>query len=1338
MALGCPIRSETQSDMMRKLLFPLLLLLTLALHAQVAPIPYYFNSLNVDDGLSNNSVNAILQDKRGMLWFGTKDGLNLYNGISYRTFRRENSTLGNNFITVLHESRDGRLWIGTDGGAYIYDPQTERFTILKPHVKGREEETQHTVTYIGSASDEDILIAYSELGLFHYDESKGELEKIEMKSEGRRLEANVSLMCFEHNPNSTPSTDRFWVAYYEDNLYYTTLREKGECHPFVSASGEQTFRGLEVNCGLVDLNNYSYVGTNHGLYAIDRRDNSVRCIINEYVRCCCVDGAGQLWVGTENGLFIMNPITLSVRHLLATYIHDDYSLSDNAIYCIYRDHEDGMWIGSYFGGINYYNVQNSVFRKVYPNEYTPLVGKRVREICQGLPGQLWVGTEDRGLFVYDTTTGDIQPFTHPQLYHNIHGLCRVGDELWVGTFSGGLSRINLHTRTLKHYERGEGPGHLSTNSVFCICHTHAGETLLGSIGGVYRYHEEDDSFEYLPDLMGEFVYDIMEDHLGNIWYATYNRGLYCKELRSGKLQHYMPNEQDEQSIPHHKVTSLFEDSRYRIWIATQGGGCCSYDTRTHQFRHYNTSNGFPSNVVMRIVEDQQGSLWFTTNSGLVCMKPESDELRLFTTTNGLLSDQFNYQSGLVDGDGTVYLGSIGGLVSFKPRDIRRGPVVPPLVVSDFYIFNDRAKINENGPLGSSIMYTDEVELPVDQNTFSLRASVLSYASPMMNKILYRLEGYEDEWQTLVGTDLIHYANLRYGNYKLHIRGLSYDGQETNERVINIHIRPPFYLTIWAYIIYILLFCAVGYTLYNYAHAKTLRRHEREMDHLRQENERKLYGAKIEFFTNVAHEIRTPLTLIKTPLENVLTSPDVTPDMRDDLEVMQLNTERLLDLVNELLDFRKTEAKGFQMHFMECDLSQMLQHIHTRFIPFARQQGLKFTVECPERLMASVDSEGFTKITSNLLTNAIKYSSTYVNVELREREGHVELCVTNDGDIVPLQMREAIFKSFTRYNEQNTAQKPGSGVGLTLARSLAELHEGTLRMDDDLSCNRFILSLPLQHDDTEQAIPSSTDEAMEMQDMEHGSDHATYTLLVVEDNLEMQTFVRRQLLSQYRVLTASNGKQALEVLASEMVHLIISDVMMPVMDGMELCNKVKSDINYSHIPVVLLTAKVGIQAKIEGLQQGADAYIEKPFSIEYLRASISNLLESREKLRTAYRNSPLAQTSTMDITKADEEFLNRVHEVILANMKNAEFTVDQLASEMAMSRSSLNRKIKALLDVSPNDYVRIERLKYAAEMLQKGRYKINEVCYMVGFNTPSYFAKCFQKQFGILPNEYVKS
>lgn len=1322
--------------MKRNLLLCFFLAISATFWGQSMGSPYYFRNFDIDNGLSDNSVNAILQDHYGMMWFGTKDGLNLYNGISCRSFKKENSMLGNNFITALYEDADGFLWIGTDGGVYVYNPEEELFKFFDKQEESSHEVLTHTIPAITRDAMGRIWISCHEQGLFHYDKHTDKLVKLKMVADGRELTANVSQFWFEQHNGSV----RLWAALYEENLYYTDNIEKPQFKAYRTTGGEEPFLGLEINSRLEGTHNRCFIGTNHGLIEINHTSETTAKWLDEYIRACCLGEDGKMWVGTEKGVFIVDVNTQAIEHIAASHFEDRFSLSDNAIYAICRDREDGIWLGSYFGGINYYSNQNSIFRKLYPNESTPLLGRRVRELHTTPDGMLWIGTEDRGLFEYNPNDNTICPIKHPDLYHNIHGICLIGNEMWVGTFSGGLSRIDIRTKQVRHYPFGTGPGRLPITHVFTICHTTAGDTFLGTIGGVYMYRAEDDSFELLNDLVGEFVYYIMEDHNANLWFATYSNGVYCYDINTRKLQHLVSEEGNLNSLPYNKVTSLFEDSHGLIWMATQGGGCCSYDPVTRKFCRYGMAEGMPSNVVLRIIEDKQGTLWFTTNRGLVSLVPETKEMHFFGTDNGLLTNQFNYQSGTVGADGTIYLGTINGLVCFNPTAFKKGNRTPQLVVSDFYIFNDRAPIAEKGaPLTRSILYSDEVHLAVDENTFSLRAAVLSFQSPEMNEIQYRLDGFEKQWQTLSGTDLIRYANLPYGTYHLHIKGKSHDGQETDERVIDIFIRPPFYLTIWAYILYALLFVGGVYILYTNMHSRTVRKHEKAMDKLRQEKEHELYNAKIEFFTNVAHEIRTPLTLIKSPLENVLASPHVTADMRDDLEVMTLNTDRLLGLVNQLLDFRKTEANGFKMHFQNCNITELLRRTHTRFLPFARQRKLNFTLECPEDIVASIDSEAFTKIVSNLFTNAIKYSENYVHAELHivEADERMVLSVRNDGHIMPLDQREEIFKSFARYNEGNITHATGSGIGLTLARSLAELHGGTLAMDDDPTCNRFVLQLPITQEDTEEAPAKIEKEVVAPQEEPKLGEQSPYTLLVVEDNLEMQDFIRRQLINHYRVLTANNGKQALKVMSENVIHLIVSDVMMPEMDGMELCNKVKNDLNYSHIPIILLTAKVGVQPTIEALQQGADAYIEKPFSTEHLRASIENLLHNREQLRRTYRHSPIAQTNIVAISKADEEFLRKLHKVIMDNMKDSDFTVDQMAVELAMSRSSLNRKIKALLDVSPNDYVRLERLKYAAELLQSGEHKINEVCYMAGFNTPSYFAKCFQKQFGVLPNEFAK-
>lgn len=513
-----------------------------------------------------------------------------------------------------------------------------------------------------------------------------------------------------------------------------------------------------------------------------------------------------------------------------------------------------------------------------------------------------------------------------------------------------------------------------------------------------------------------------------------------------------------------------------------------------------------------------------------------------------------------------------------------------------------------------------------------------------------------------------------------------------------------------------------------------------MEKFEREKERELYSAKIDFFTHVAHEIRTPLTLIKSPLENVLISKSVSNDIRDDLEIMKLNTNHLLDLVNQLLDFRKTETQGFQLNFIKCNVVDILQKTYKRFKPLTHQKDLVFTVESPDKLYASIDREGLTKIISNLLTNAIKYTETYIHIKLYIENEKFILTVCNDGHIVPIEMREDIFKPFIQYKSGVLSSVSGTGIGLALARLLAELHEGSLHMTDSTESNCFLLSLPLKHIQTltmEQEKPVMTEEYIESTGQESISGPYRYTLLVVEDSPEMQAFVVKQLSPGHQVLTARNGADALKVLKEHTVNLIISDIMMPEMDGLELCEHLKSELDYSHIPIILLTAKTTLQAKIEGIKLGADAYIEKPFSVEYLKVCVSNLLSNREKLRVAFAHSPFIQTNSIAMTKADETFLRTLKEVVIENMQNPNFCLDDMAYLLHMSRSSLNRKIKGILDLTPNDYIRLERLKKAAELLQEGERKINEVCYMTGFNTPSYFTKCFQKQFGVLPKDFVK-
>ena len=752
-------------------------------------------------------------------------------------------------------------------------------------------------------------------------------------------------------------------------------------------------------------------------------------------------------------------------------------------------------------------------------------------------------------------------------------------------------------------------------------------------------------------------------------------------------------------------------------------------------------------VVYQIVEDKEGFLWLTTNNGLVCFQPTTGMMKVYTTSNGLLGDQFNYRSSFETEDGTIYLGSIDGFIAFNPKNFSENKFLPSIVITDFFLFGKEVYAGEPGsPLEKSITFSDQLVLQSNQNSFSFRVAALDFQAPKTSRIMYKLEGFDTDWLTVGESPIVTYSNLRYGDYTFRVKVANSDGVWSDDEVIlEVHILPPFYLSIWAYCVYALLI--IGCSLYTvmYFKRRSNNKHRRQMEKFEQEKEREVYHAKIDFFTNVAHEIRTPLTLIKGPLENIILKKQVDAETREDLNVMKQNTERLLNLTNQLLDFRKTESQGFRLNFAKCNVTELLKETHVRFTSLAKQKGLEFTLQVPEKdFYAHVNREAFTKIISNLLNNGVKYAESYVHISLEVSEADdnnsFRIRTENDGVIIPNEMKEEIFKPFVRFNEKEDGKvTTGTGIGLALSRSLAELHQGTLAMGAGEENNTFCLTLPIVQDMTITLTPepeAGIDKMSEIPAGEAEKKDNRPTVLVVEDNPDMLAFVVRQLSKEYAVLTATNGEEALQVLDGNYVNLVVSDVVMPVMDGFELCKRIKSDLNYSHIPVILLTAKTNIQSKIEGMELGADAYLEKPFSVEYLQACASSLIQNREKLRKAFAQSPFVAANTMALTKADEDFIKKLNEVIQVNYSNPEFSMDDMADSLNMSRSNFYRKIKGVLDLSPNEYLRLERLKKAAQLLKEGENRVNEICYMVGFNSPSYFAKCFQKQFGVLPKDFV--
>lgn len=1316
--------------------------ITIFCQAQSVEEHYYFKNLSIRNGLSQNTVNAILQDRKGFMWLGTKDGLNRYDGLSFRKFKHDAAnprSIGNSFITSLYEDFNGNIWVGTDAGVYIYYPEKEAFEEFDCQSLEKTR-IERSVSMIAGDKQGRVWIAVEAQGMFCYDARQKLLRNYPLS------EISSNIKCFTFDSGGT-----LWLGFYGDGLYYSK-DNLATVHPYGSPEdGKREFEGGVItkivqgnyNClyigsvkeGVSELNLTS--GQVRNLLAIDESGESIFC------RDLLPYSDNELWIGTESGIYIYNLRTEQFIHLRAS-LYDSYSLSDNAIYALYKDREEGLWIGSYFGGVDYYPRQYTYFAKYYPkNIANSLHGKRVREFCRADDGTLWIGTEDGGLNHFNPKTKEFHFFEPSAGFTNIHGLCMDGSHLWVGTFSKGLRVIDTRTGVvLRTYTEGHTPHSLNDNSIFSICRTSAGEIYLGTLFGLLRYNRTQDNFDRIPELNGKFVYDIKEDSYGNLWLATYANGAYCYDVSVRRWKNYVFDAEDEKSLPYDKVLSVFEDSYRQIWLTTQGGGFCLFHPDTETFTRYGLKDGLPNDVVYQIVEDDDRFLWLTTNNGLVRFDPKTMEMKVFSTANGLPTNQFNYRSGFKDEAGNIYLGSINGFVAFDPRTFAENRQLPAVAITDFLLFNKEVPVGEtDSPLKSSITFSDKVVLTADQNSFSFRIAALSYQAPRMNKLMYKLEGFDEGWLTIGESPLVTYSNLGYGDYVFKVKASNSDGV-WNEQETSLHlsILPPFYLSGWAYCFYVLFFMGCLVCVIFYFKRRNYRKQHRQMEMLEQEKEREVYHAKIDFFTNVAHEIRTPLTLIKGPLENIILKKEVDSETKEDLYIMKQNTERLLNLTNQLLDFRKTETRGFRLNFTECDVVAVLRETYLRFTSLAKQKGLDFILELPQEcFMADVNQEALTKIISNLLNNGVKYASTYLRISLETDEKVFHIRTFNDGEMIPDTMKEEIFKPFVRLDKEDEVTT-GTGIGLALSRSLAELHQGSLMMEKGEEVNCFCLTLPVNQDST---ITLSAENVSQVEENSCGwEQEETDTkekkpmILVVEDNPDMLAFIRKQLTTEYSVLTAMNGIEALAVLDNHYVNLVVSDVMMPQMDGFELCKTIKSDLSYSHIPVVLLTAKTNIQSKIEGLELGADAYIEKPFSVEYLLANISSLIHNREKLRQTFAKSPFVAANTMALTKADEEFIWKLNDIIQANLHNPEFSMEDMADALKMSRSSFYRKIKGVLDLSPNEYLRLERLKQAAQLLKEGKSRVNEICYTVGFNSPSYFSKCFLKQFGVLPKDFI--
>lgn len=1286
-----------------------------------------FSHLNKNNGLSQNTVFAFMQDQLGFMWIGTKHGLNRFDGtrIKVYTSGSNKNSLGSDFITALWQSADGNIWVATEAGIYIYNHVSDsfsRFTVKAQN--GRQ--INGRVSFIYKDNDLLYIGTYRE-GLFAYNTINGKLFNWPLKNLG-----NIRSL-YKHGST-------FYIGT-PDNLYYTTNLSKGAM-PVRNNQGDVIYAGEEVSDIMYGDGKIYVCSGISGFTCIDIINHEKTNIISKhngrdiYARKM-LRTKESIWVASEAGLFIYNLSTKQVVHP-KNDVNDPSALSDRSLYSLYESRDGTIWIGSFFGGADYLPPTYDNFTLYYSghNIIGDFRGIRIRNISPSTNGRLWIGTEDQGLNLYDTNTGWSRYVESSTTYPNIEAVLQDGNNVYIGTFSYGFHIIDAQTLNLKKsFYKNNKPGSIKANSVRSIYKKHDGNLLIGTDFGLMEFNPSTNLFNDVKGLERGYIIDIQEDSKGDLWVLTSTDGLYRMTPDGKRYQYGLYN--SDKGLLSNNVIGFLDDDNGNIWVSTNGQGVYQFNRSRNKFTHIPIPQDNYEKVVYRMEEDSEGNIWLSTNNGLIRYNPKTTITRIFTTQDGLLDNQFNYVSSYQTPEGDIYFGSLHGFISFNPKNYIHTTEIPRLIVTDLFVNNISIdQFSAGSPLDSNIVVKHSLRLPASQNSFSLRID-----DPIMQTrtypIEYMLEGYDRQWMPLYGNEFATFTHLPPGNYCLKARILMRNG-EWNENAFSfpIEIVPPFYLSWWAKAIYaLLLISLVSFIWINYV-SRVKMRLQLDKQAFQNEKDKEIYHSKLNFFTNVAHEIRTPLTLISEPIESILKSGKIgDTDVQNDLDVVRKNSGVLLKLVNKLLDFNKIGQSETELTFTKYNVSKALRHQLDLFTLKIRNKGLTFSLHLPdEDIMASVDPEAFSKIVVNLIDNAIKYCSSSISIILNSDNEKFYLKVINDGTVIPAELAEKVFQPFYRLESSINSDILGSGIGLPMARTLAELHQGTLVVVPSTMRNEFLLTLPLWQMSTI-VLDDNTNESIAT-NSNSGNDGIP-TILVVEDNIQMLEYECRKLSEHYNVIKAHNGEEALRLM-NEQINLIITDVMMEPIDGFELCRRIKTDFNFSHIPVILLSAITMDKAKVKGMHMGADAYIGKPFSMDFLLMKTNDFLNKREHLQKQYATEIAPVSDELIISEADKLFVQKLNEILETNLSNSNLCNEFLAREIGMSKTSLNNKLRGIWNVSTNEYIRIERLKRAAELLKSGKYRISEICYMTGFNTPSYFTKCFTKQFGVHPSQFLQN
>lgn len=1340
-----------------------------------------FKHINNLQGLSNSTIEAIYQDSRGFIWFGTRDGLNRYDGyqiIVYKNIANAPGSLSDNYIRCISEDATHNLWVGTINGLNKFDPDKNQFTRYK-----------HDPKKSGSLSGNNINCIYNDkAGVLWIGTTDGSLNRYSTLQNNFVSYKDAAL------PNAINAiyedeANRFWIG--TANGLKLFNRQSSRYQQVVNDFNNSPIKlNYPVNSIQQDKLGKLWLGIdNSGILVVDLQNNNLQwlkhqrqnagSLSNDQVKCLLKDSKNQIWAGSINGgLDLYIPSQNQFKHY-QNESDNSSSLSQRTVSALFEDKQNNLWAGTHRGGVNLYTPQANKFKLLHNIAgENSLSYNDVRAFYEDENANIWIGTDGGGLNVYNPLQNTFKTYRYNPLNANslasdavLDIMQDAGQDMWVSTWGGGLNHLNRATSQFTHYTNTPGNAQtISSNYVqkslidskgnFWVATYYGGLNLFDKATGKFKRITA--SADGRSRLTGNNIVSIKEDRQQNLWIGTDDGGLNCYNLNTRQFKHYF-NNQDK--YPDLRI--IFIDHKGQLWIGQNG--LYLFDKQTQKFKLFTTKGGLGTEFIKGIEEDVAHHLWISTSNGLTKLDPQKLSTKKYNTADGLQGQEFEANASLKAKNGLLYFGGVNGFNQFNPQSINANPFIPPVYITSLQVFNKLILPDSaDSPLRNDISSTKEIKLSYKQSTIAFTFSALNYTATENNQYAYKLEGLDNNWYYTGNERKVSFTNLGPGQYTLYIKASNNDGIWNQQGAsLHITITPPFWATWWFRLGVTVVIGYIAYLILKFK--KNL-----DLQKIEEQKREEIHQHKLQFFTNISHEFRTPLSLIMGPLENLL-KDDKQLGNTHQYQMMYRNANRLMLLINELMDFRKVESGALQLKVMPGNINMFVKELAEEFTGAAIQKDIQIDIKLQANLtQAWFDRQLLEKIVLNLINNSLKYTPTggkivvevlsslndfkpsfenslVVKNSFRAKQ-YCYVRIADDGIGISKESINHLFERYYRITEAHL----GSGIGLAFVKSLTVMHKGDIYVHSQRhEGTEIIIALPcteIDYSTNEKWQPTTIEGGIRLesvtmplaannaepilQQQPHAKPQSDYRVLIVDDNPEIRTFLRNCLQEEYDIVEAPDGALGMEVAREDLPDLIVSDVMMPGVNGLDFCKSIKENVETSHIPFLMLTAKTNLQSEIEGFESGADLYLFKPVSPNLLKLSIRNIFEQRQKLKERYSKNYNTEIRELIHTAKDQEFMDRVLQTIEAEMSNPELDIDMLCKSVGMSRTKLYHKIKQISGQSTNEFIRSIRLKKAVEIMTHEDVLLTEVMYRVGIQTQSYFTKAFKKEFGKTPSQFI--